>query len=97
MLSIAEAMGKGFFKEAAENYTAYGLDQFCGGQKLAAPMKMRWRHLSFNEKEQCGYGEYSYFQIGMGLRQTHITKKFCAIAYIRIENGKISGWQEMRV
>jgi hypothetical protein len=57
----------------------------CGGpNKPTPPMYMQWHHLAFNEKEQVGYGEFT-FQMNLRYR---------GIVTVQIQVGKIANWRE---
>ena len=47
-------------------------------------MHMQWHHLAFNEKEQVGYGEFT-FQMNL---------RYHGIVTVQIQEGKIANWRE---
>jgi hypothetical protein len=57
---------------------------FGGPSKPDPPMRMIWHHLSFNEQEQAGFGEYT-FQMNF---------RYHGIVTVAIQNGKIAKWRE---
>jgi hypothetical protein len=61
------------------------LYEFFGGDKKPdPPMRMTWHHLSFNEEEQLGFGEYTF----------HGNNRYHGIVIIKIGEGKVSNWRE---
>jgi ketosteroid isomerase-like protein len=61
------------------------LHEFFGGDKKPEPpMKMVWHHLAFDEKDQIGFGEYSF----------QMNNRYHGIVIVRVENGKIKNWRE---
>lgn len=61
------------------------LYKFFGGDNGAdIPMKMTWHHLAFSEKEQIGFGEYSFEMHG----------RYHGIVVMKIEAGPIKHWRE---
>jgi hypothetical protein len=97
MHEIAEAWTHGNSRKAAAHYTESALIEFCGGYRFSSPVRIAWRFLTFNEKEQIGYGEFCFHQIHVGESTAHVIKKYLGIAYIQVRDGKISGWREFRV
>jgi ketosteroid isomerase-like protein len=62
-----------------------GLYEFFGGD--AGPdisMHMTWHHLSFNEEEQIGFGEYSF----------RMYANYHGIVTVKVENKLIKFWRE---
>jgi len=58
---------------------------FFGGEKgYEKPMKMKWHNLSFNEKEQIGFGEYTF----------SMNNQYHGIVVMKFDNRKISKWRE---
>ena len=57
---------------------------FGGGSGPEIPMQMTWHHLAFNEKEQIGFGEYTFQMHG----------RYHGIVIVKIENGHIKFWRE---
>jgi hypothetical protein len=58
---------------------------FFGGEKgYELPMKMKWHNLSFNEKEQIGFGEYTF----------SMNNQYHGIVAIKFEHKKILRWRE---
>jgi hypothetical protein len=70
---------KQLYHGRAELYEFFGGDS---GTDL--PMKMTWHHLAFNEKEQIGFGEYTF--------QLH--NRYHGIVVVKIEAGLIKYWCE---
>ncbi len=61
------------------------LHEFFGGDSgTDIPMKMTWHHLAFNEKDQIGFGEYSFQMHG----------RYHGIVVVKIESGLIMNWRE---
>ncbi len=61
------------------------LYEFFGGDSgTDIPMKMTWHHLAFNEKDQIGFGEYSFQMHG----------RYHGIVVVKIESGLIMNWRE---
>ncbi len=57
---------------------------FGGAQGRPRPMHMEWHHLAFDEKEQIGFGEYTFsYDV-----RTH------GIVIVRIADGHIANWRE---
>jgi len=57
------------------------LYEFFGGDRgTELPMKMTWHHLAFNEKEQIGFGEYTFEMHG----------RYHGIVVARIEDNLIN-------
>ncbi len=48
------------------------------------PMSITWHHLAFNEKEQIGFGEYSFQMHG----------KYHGIVIVKLEDGLVKSWRE---
>lgn len=57
---------------------------FGGDKKPEPPMRMSWHHISFNEGEQFGFGEYTF----QGKNRYH------GIVIIKIREGRVSNWRE---
>jgi len=57
---------------------------FGGDKKPEPPMKMVWHHLAFDEKEQIGFGEYTF----------QMNNRYHGIVIVKVENGKIRNWRE---
>src|SRR5262245_6803876 len=96
MLAVAEAWSDGKVEKAADHYTEQGLFEFCGNRRPRPPIRIVWDHLSFDEHQQVGYGEYRYQRIGVGDRSAQINYKYRAIAIVKVNAGKICNWQECR-
>jgi hypothetical protein len=96
MHRVAEAWSDGKIEKAADYYTESALNEFCGNRRPKPPIRIIWSHLSFDENEQIGFGEYKYQRIGVGDRTAHVIWGFRAIAMIRVKGGKISTWKEVR-
>jgi ketosteroid isomerase-like protein len=61
------------------------LFEFFGGEQKPEPaMQMKWHHLAFNEKEQVGFGEYTY----------QGNNRFHGIVIVKVQDGKIRNWRE---
>ena|GEM_PF-253095 len=61
------------------------LYEFFGGDKRPEPpMKMVWHHLAFDEKDQVGFGEYTF----------QMNNRYHGIVVVKIETGKIKSWRE---
>jgi hypothetical protein len=61
------------------------LYEFFGGDKQPEPpMKMAWHHLAFDERDQIGFGEYTF----------QMNNRYHGIAIVKVENGKIKNWRE---
>lgn len=61
------------------------LFEFFGGEERPEPpMSMRWHHLAFNEKDQIGFGEYT-FQCNF---------RYHGIVVVKLQDGKIGHWRE---
>ena len=61
------------------------LYQFFGGDAgTDIPMYMTWHHLSFNEKDQIGFGEYSF----------KMHAQYHGIVIVHIVSGRIAQWRE---
>ena len=76
------------YVEPPDNQVYHGrneLYEFFGGDAgPEIPMHMTWHHLAFNEKEQIGFGEYSFQMHG----------SYHGIVTVKIENGLIKFWRE---
>ncbi len=59
-------------------------EYFGGDHGTDIPMKMTWHHLAFNEKEQIGFGEYTFEMHG----------RYHGIVIVKIKAGLISQWRE---
>jgi len=58
---------------------------FFGGERgHEKPMKMKWHNLSFNEKEQIGFGEYTF----------SMNNQYHGIVVMKFDSAKISKWRE---
>ena len=65
------------------------LFEFFGGDKgRDAPMKMTWHHLSFDEENQIGFGEYTFKYKDF---QAH------GIVAIKVRHRKIANWREYEI
>jgi hypothetical protein len=61
------------------------LYEFFGGESGPdVPMHMTWHHLAFNEKEQVGFGEYSFRMHG----------NYHGIVTVKVANGLVKFWRE---
>jgi len=61
------------------------LYEFFGGDAgTEIPMHMTWHHLTFNEEEQIGFGEYSFRMYG----------NYHGVVIVKIENGLVKFWRE---
>jgi hypothetical protein len=59
--------------------------EFFGGEKgPSRQMSMTWHNLSFNEKKQIGFGEYTF----------SMNNQYHGIVVIQISDGKIIRWRE---
>jgi ketosteroid isomerase-like protein len=59
--------------------------EFFGGEKgFDKPMKMKWHNLAFNEKDQVGFGEYTFA----------LNNQYHGIVVMKLEKGKITHWRE---
>src|SRR4030095_7697051 len=96
MITVAEAWSDGKVEKAADFYTEQALWEFCGNRRPKPPIKIIWFHLSFDEKQQTGYGEYRYQRIGVGERTASMIYGYRAIAIIKVSKGKICNWREVR-
>ena len=96
MLTVAEAWSDGKVEKAADYYTEQALFEFCGNRRPRPPIKIYWCHLTFDENQQTGYGEYRYQRIGVGERTAQMIYGYRAIAMVRVNEGKICNWQEFR-
>lgn len=70
---------KQLYQGRTELYEFFGGDT---GPDL--PMKMTWHHLAFNEKEQTGFGEYTFQMHG----------RYHGIVIVKLESGLIKHWRE---
>lgn len=70
---------KQLYRGRAELYEFFG-----GDRGTDIPMHMTWHHLAFNEKEQVGFGEYTFQMRG----------RYHGIVVVRIEAGMIKYWRE---
>ena len=70
---------KQLYHGRAELYEFFGGD---AGTDL--PMKMTWHHLAFNEKEQTGFGEYTFQMHG----------RYHGIVIVKLDSGLIKHWRE---
>jgi hypothetical protein len=59
-------------------------DFFGGDTGTDLPMKMTWHHLAFNEKEQIGFGEYTF----------QLNNHYHGIVVVKFESGLIQQWRE---
>jgi hypothetical protein len=57
---------------------------FGGPTKPNPPMHMQWHHLAFNEREQVGFGEYTF----------QMNRRYHGIVTVQIDGGKIVKWRE---
>jgi len=57
---------------------------FGGPNKPDPPMHMQWHHLAFNEKQQIGYGEFTF----------QMNHRYHGIVTVHIQGGKIAKWRE---
>jgi hypothetical protein len=96
MQTIAQAWTDGLVEKAADHYTELALFQFCGAKRPRPPIRIVWHHLTFDEKEQAGMGRYTYQQIGIGYCTAQVIRGYRAVAWIQVEDGKISQWREFR-
>ena len=80
--------GDAIYIEPPDKQVYHGRDalfEFFGGiQGPDVPMHMTWHHLSFNEEEQVGFGEYSFRMHG----------NYHGIVTVKVENGLIKFWRE---
>jgi hypothetical protein len=61
------------------------LYEFFGGDKRPEPpMKMTWHHLAFDEREQIGFGEYTF----------QMNNRYHGIVIVKVENSRIKNWRE---
>lgn len=97
METVAKAWSDGQMERAAEYYTERALFEFCGNRRPKPPIRITWLHLFFNERDQTGIGKYSYQQIGVGSSTAHIIRGYRGLAWIEVEDGKISHWREYRL
>lgn len=59
--------------------------EFFGGEMgFGKPMKMTWHNLAFNEKDQVGFGEYTFA----------LNNQYHGIVVMKFEKGKITHWRE---
>jgi len=59
-------------------------DFFGGPKKSVIPMHMKWHHLAFNEREQVGFGEYTF----------QMNNRYHGIVTVLVQGGKIAKWRE---
>jgi len=59
-------------------------DFFGGPKKPEPPMHMTWHHLAFNEREQMGFGEFTF----------QLNHRYHGIVTVEIRRQKISKWRE---
>jgi hypothetical protein len=97
MQRIAEAWSVGNAVVAASYFTEKALFEFCGGHSPKPPLQMIWRHLAFDEPKQVGYGKYVFQQFVFGERSVQIKNSYHGIVWVKVEDGKISGWREYRL
>jgi hypothetical protein len=57
---------------------------FGGPTKPNPPMHMQWHRLAFNEREQVGFGEYTF----------QMNRRYHGIVTVQIDGGKIVKWRE---
>ena len=74
-----EPPDKQLYRSRMELYEFFGGD---AGTDL--PMYMTWHHLAFNEKDQIGFGEYTFQMHG----------RYHGIVVVKIESGLIKHWRE---
>ena len=84
-------------ERAAGYYTDHALFEFCGNRRPRLPIRITWLHLFFNEDDQAGIGKYAYEQIAVGAKSAYVVRGYCGVAWIEIEDGKISHWREYRM
>jgi ketosteroid isomerase-like protein len=61
------------------------LYEFFGGDHgTDIPMKMTWHHLAFNERQQIGFGEYTFEMQG----------RYHGVVVVKVESGLIKHWRE---
>lgn len=59
--------------------------EFFGGERgFDKSMNMEWHNVAFNEKEQIGFGEYTFA----------MNSQYHGIVIMKFENGKIVKWRE---
>jgi len=96
MLRIAEAWSRGVPSMAIDHYTEEALFEFCGNMRPRSPIRMTWHHLSFDERQQIGMGEYTFQQMSVGEYTVLPIRKYHGIAWIQMRDGKITAWRELR-
>ena len=97
METVARAWSEGQVERAAGYYTDHALFEFCGNRRPRLPIRITWLHLFFNEDDQAGIGKYAYEQIAVGAKSAYVVRGYCGVAWIEIEDGKISHWREYRM
>ena len=70
---------KQFYQGKNDIYNFFG-----GEEGHEIPMKMQWHNLAFNEKEQIGFGEYTF----------SMNNQYHGIVVMKFDNKKISKWRE---
>ena len=61
------------------------LYEFFGGDAgTDLPMKMTWHHLAFDDREQVGFGEYTFQMHG----------RYHGIVVVKLEAGRLKHWRE---
>ena len=74
-----EPPDKQLYHGRAELYEFFGGD---AGTEI--PMQMTWHHLTFNEQEQVGFGEYTF----------QMNSRYHGIVIVSLEAGLIKYWRE---
>lgn len=59
--------------------------EFFGGDKgFDKPMKMKWHNIAFNDRQQTGFGEYTFA----------MKNQYHGIVVVHLKSGKIARWRE---